>query len=121
MTNEIHSLFSLALIVAVVARTVTQEEVMRELREFCARQSKHGPLPKRKLCYLFTCQYCFSHYVALGVVLLTGFRFWTTGFWGVVFAMFALVAVANLYMAAYERLTVATREARVRIAERERK
>jgi hypothetical protein len=113
------TLFKLALIVAVIARTVTQEEVFRELKEYCQRRSQSAAsIAERKFFYLFTCQYCFSHWVSLGVVAVTGFSI-GEGLIGHVFAIFALVGVANLYLASYERLTVSTREARVSIARAE--
>jgi hypothetical protein len=113
------TLFTLALIVAVIARTVTQEEVFREFKEYCQRRSQSAAsIAERKFFYLFTCQYCFSHWVALGVVILTSFSL-GEGFLGHVFGVFALVGVANVYLASYERLTVSTREARVSIARAE--
>jgi hypothetical protein len=113
------TLFKLALIVAVIARTVTQEEVFREFKEYCQRRSQSATsIAARKFFYLFTCQYCFSHWVSLGVVAVTGFSI-GEGLLGHVFAIFALVGVANLYLASYERLTVSTREARVSIARAE--
>jgi hypothetical protein len=113
------TLFKLALIVAVIARTVTQEEVFREFKEYCQRRSQSATsIAARKFFYLFTCQYCFSHWVSLGVVAVTGFSV-GEGLIGHVFAIFALVGVANLYLASYERLTVSTKEARVAIARTE--
>ena len=60
----------------------------------------------RKLYYICTCEYCFSHYVAAGFVLATGFRLLLADWRGVVIAWLAVVAVANLYMSLYGRLRV---------------
>jgi len=47
------------------AWTVTHEEVFREPREYCLQRSqKCRRLLQRKFFYLFTCEYCFSHYMA---------------------------------------------------------
>ena len=61
--------FALLLLVAVpvacASWTVTHEEVFREPREFCKDKSLTArKLPLRKFFYLFTCEYCFSHYVS---------------------------------------------------------
>src|SRR5947209_1318967 len=59
-------LFLLAVPVACVSWTITHEEVFREPREFCRRESEqaHNFL-RRKCFYAFTCEYCLSHYVAI--------------------------------------------------------
>src|SRR5215203_1950730 len=76
-------LVTLAIPIACVAWTVTHEEVFREPREYCAEKSKSArSLLARKFFYLFTCEYCFSHYVTI----------------------FVLVAVANIYMSSFSRL-----------------
>ncbi|CAA9425799.1 MAG: FIG00574910: hypothetical protein, partial [uncultured Phycisphaerae bacterium] len=50
------------------------EEVFREPREFCKRRSQSCPnLFQRKFFYLFTCEYCFSHYVTIVVLFVTEF------------------------------------------------
>src|SRR5689334_5541708 len=85
-------LFVLAVPIACVAWTVTHEEVFKEPREWCVRQSERAPrLYQRKFFYLFTCEYCFSHYVAACAVLLTGYRLLMTGWRGALLAWFALV------------------------------
>jgi hypothetical protein len=94
-------LFLLALSVACVAWTVTHEEIFSEWRGHCiARKRDASTVLRRKFYYVFTCEYCFSHWVALGVVLLSGYR--VAGSW--LLAVFALVAVANVYMSLYEGL-----------------
>ncbi len=95
----------LALPVACAAWTVTHEEVFREPREFCKRQSQDcKPAAARKFFYLFTCEYCFSHYVAAFFLLVTHFQMLYAGWRGYLVAWFALVWVANFYMSAYNRL-----------------
>ena len=68
-------LFLLALPIACVAWTITHEEVFREPREWCKDRSQNcRPLVPRKFFYLFTCEYCFSHYVAAFFLLITRFQ-----------------------------------------------
>lgn len=103
--NTLQTLFLLPLVVACISWTVTQEEVFREPREFCVRHSKtHPKWYCRKFAYLFTCQYCFSHWVTALTVLLTGFKLFSDGPQGYFFAGFAMVALANLYMTVYSIL-----------------
>src|SRR5689334_15802843 len=65
-------LFVLAIPVGCVAWTVTHEEVFREPREYCQRCSREcRTLAARKFFYLFTCEYCFSHWVTVIFLILT--------------------------------------------------
>jgi len=100
-------LFVLAIPVSCVAWTITHEEVFREPREYCKRcsQSCRG-LVARKFFYLFTCEYCFSHYVTALFLLMTGYRLLLDDWRGVVLSFFAVVWVANAYMSLYSRLRV---------------
>lgn len=92
-------LFLLAIPIACVAWTVTHEEIFREPREYCIDRSKNcRTIWARKFFYLFTCEYCFSHYVTIGAVAITGFRLLLDDWRGYFIAGFALVWIANLYM-----------------------
>ena len=114
--TQVAWLFILAIPIACAAWTVTHEEVFREAREYCLRQSQHGSsLLHRKFFYLFTCEYCFSHYVSLIALLMTDFRLLMEGTRGFVLAWFALVWVANLYMSIYAHMKVATKSERVEL------
>src|ERR1700744_1981849 len=89
-------LLLLALPVASVAWTVTHEEVFREPREFCKRKSEQAAaVSKRKFFYLFTCEYCFSHYVAALALWLFRFKMLYAGWRGYLVAWLALVWIAN--------------------------
>lgn len=102
------NLFLIALAIACVAWTVTQEEVFREPRELCVNRSQNHPKWYcRKFFYLFTCHYCFSHYVTAAAVYFTGFKLVTTDFSGNVIGFFALVFIANVYMSLYRLLRLA--------------
>jgi len=95
-------LFILAIPVACISWTVTHEEVFREPREYCAKRSLNGQsLAERKFFYLFTCEYCFSHYITLFFLFLTGFKLLMTNWTGYLISGFALVYVANAYMSLF--------------------
>ncbi len=99
---QLYTLFILAIPIACIAWTVTHEDVFREPREYCVKRSKRGRnLWTRKFFYLFTCEYCFSHYVTLAFMLLTDFRLLIDDWRGYIVGGFALVWVANIYMSAF--------------------
>jgi hypothetical protein len=98
-------LLLLAIPIACVAWTVTHEEVFREPREYCAERSRCArSLAARKFFYLFTCEYCFSHYVTIFFLILTRYRLLLDDWRGYLIAFFALVAIANVYMSSFGRL-----------------
>ena len=81
--NQVLLLFLFAIPVACVSWTLTHEDIFRELHDWLTARSKASRnILARKFFYLFTCEYCFSHYVAL-------------------------VWVANLYMSLFGRLRLA--------------
>ena len=97
----------LSLAVASVAWTVTQEEIFREPREYCKQQSETAKsIFARKFFYVFTCEYCFSHWVTLFFLLITGFRLGIDDWRGNVLAFFVLPWIANQWMSLYRRLRV---------------
>ena len=98
-------LLVLAVPIACVAWTVTHEEVFREPREYCAERSRSAArLLARKFFYLFTCEYCFSHYVTVFFLFVTRYHLLLDDWRGYLLAFFALVAVANVYMTSFGRL-----------------
>ena len=100
-------LFILAIPIACIAWTVTHEEVFREPREFCERKSNDcKSLLQRKFFYLFTCEYCFSHYITLALLIITRYHLLYTGWRGYLVAFFALVWIANIYMSLFGFLRV---------------
>ena len=110
-------LFLLALPIACVSWTITHEEVFREPREWCKDKSQNcHPLPVRKFFYIFTCEYCFSHYVGAFFLWITRFQLLYDGWRGYLIAWFALVWVANIYMSFFGRLRLEIREERMEIA-----
>jgi hypothetical protein len=113
-------LLILSIPVACVAWTITHEEVFREPREYCRRQSGGGrTLFRRKFFYLFTCEYCFSHYVAALFLVLTRFQLLYSGWRGYLVAFLALVWVANQYMSVYNHLRLDIKHEQVEIRAKE--
>jgi len=114
-------LFVLAAPIACVAWTVTHEEVFKEVHDYCANKSERSRnLVVRKFFYLFTCEYCFSHYVALAVVWVTGYRLLLPDWRGAILAWFTLVWVANVYMSLFGRLRLDIKRERVEIKAEEK-
>ncbi len=115
-------LFLLAIPIACVAWTITHEEVFREPREFCVRESKEGgSAAKRKFFYLFTCEYCFSHYVTIFFLIVTRFKLLYPDWRGYLLSLFALVWIANQYMSIYNRLRLDIKHETIEIKQEEKK
>jgi hypothetical protein len=114
--TQVFVLFVLAIPVATIAWTVTHEEVFREPREFCIRRSQTcRRLLERKFFYLFTCEYCFSHWVVIATLIVTRYTLLYTDWRGYLVAGFSLVWVANLYMSLFGRLRLDIKEERLEI------
>ena len=109
-------LLILGIPVACVAWTVTHEEVFRELRQYCQRECAQARgIFRRKFFYLFTCEYCFSHYVAAGTLAITRFKLLYSDWRGYAVSFFALVWIANQYMSIYNRLRLDIKHEQVEI------
>ncbi len=113
LAAQIVWLILLGIPVACVSWTVTKEEVFREPREYCERRCKSCQrLLERKFFYLFTCEYCFSHYVTAFFLLFTRFKLLLDDWRGYVLAFFAVVWVANAYMNLFAHIRVELRYVR---------
>jgi hypothetical protein len=98
-------LFILAIPVASVAWAITHEEIFREPRNYCKDRSETATrLWQRKFFYLFTCEFCFSHYVAAVFLLITRFKLLFPDWRGYLISLFALVWVSNVYLAVFANL-----------------
>ncbi|MEO6037088.1 MAG: hypothetical protein ABIQ93_01665 [Saprospiraceae bacterium] len=116
LTTQLIWLFVLAMPIACIAWTVTHEEVFREPREYCIRYSQEGrTIFTRKLFYLFTCEYCFSHYVTVLILFLTDYHLLLDNWKGYVLAGFALVWVANVYMSLFALIRVDLKKERLEV------
>src|SRR5579875_1647958 len=119
--EQLAYLFILAIPIACIAWTVTHEEVFREPREWCkGRSERCRKLVERKFFYLFTCEYCFSHYVTVGLLFLTRFKLLYQDWRGYLISGFALVWGANGYMNVYSRVRLDIKRERVEIAVKEK-
>lgn len=111
--RQVIELLILAIPVAWASWTVTHEEVFRELKDFCSSRSKTcNRLVERKFFYLFTCEYCFSHWCALAFELIFQFKMIFDDWRGYVVGLPALVWVANIYMNLYLHIRVDIRKER---------
>lgn len=99
MITQLVWLFILPLPIACISWTVTHEEVFKEPRGFCQKRSENcKSLLQRKFFYLFTCEYCFSHYVTVLALCLTGYKLLIDDWRGYLISGFSLVWIANVYM-----------------------
>ncbi len=95
-------LFLLSIPVACVAWTVTHEDIFKEPRDYCIKRSLNGKtIIERKFFYLFTCEYCFSHYVVILFLFLTDYKLLMDDWKGYIIAGFSLVWIANIYMSVF--------------------
>ena len=118
--QQIVWLLVLALPVAVVSWTVTHEEIFREARDYCADRSRScRRLVERKFFYVFTCEYCFSHYVVAFFLALTGYRLLLDDWRGYLISFFAVAGMANVYLSLFGRLRVDIKSERLDVAAKE--
>jgi hypothetical protein len=114
LTYQLISLFVLAIPIACVTWTITHEDIFREPREWCVKNSQTcRRLLQRKFFYLFTCEYCFSHYVTAVFLLITRYKLLYDGWKGYLIAGFSLVWIANMYMGLLGRLRLDIKQQRI--------
>jgi len=107
-------LFVLALPIASISWTVTHEEIFREPREEFKQQSERAPnLLRRKFYYVWTCEYCFSHYVTAFFLIITRYKLLFDDWRGYLIAFFALPFIANVYMGLYAQTKLEARKNRM--------
>jgi hypothetical protein len=118
--QELLALFIIALPIASIAWTVTHEEILREFREACQAKSENcRRLYQRKFFYLFTCEYCFSHYVTIAFLIITRYKLLFPDWRGYLISGFSLVLIANVYVAIFARLRLDIKRERVEIKKEE--
>ena len=121
LTTQLLWLFIGAIPIACIAWTVTNEEILREPREFCIKKSLVSKrVLTRKLFYLFTCEYCFSHYVSILFICFTYYKLLLDDWRGYAIALFSLVWIANLYMSLFAFLRQGIKKERVEIKDIEK-
>ena len=118
LQSQLVHLFVLAIPVACISWTVTHEEIFKEPRDFFminSRRNKHAIL--RKLSYMLTCEYCFSHYVTIAMLIITKYYLLFPDWRGYVIAGFSIVWVANIYMSLFYLLRQGIKKEKVTIEE----
>ncbi|WP_228520416.1 MULTISPECIES: hypothetical protein [unclassified Flavobacterium] len=116
ITIQIVWLFVLAIPIACISWTVTHEEIFKEPREWCVKHSKNDKtILSRKVFYLFTCEYCFSHYVTIAFLILCNYKLLLNDWRGYILAGFSLVFMANVYMSLFALLRQAIKKEKVEI------
>jgi hypothetical protein len=115
--QQLLTLVILAIPIASIAWTITHEEIFREAHDWCVEHSKScRTVVERKFFYLFTCEYCFSHYVVAIFLIITRFKLLFTDWRGYLIGGFALVWMANIYMSIFARLRLDIKKERVEIS-----
>ena len=117
-------LFILAIPVACITWTVTHEEIFREPRDYCIKHSKTAKnIFRRKLFYVFTCEYCFSHYVTAVILIITKYHLLFGDWRGYLLGGFSVVWIANIYMSLYNliRLDLKKEKTEIQLKEEEQK
>jgi len=118
LNTQILYLFILAIPVACISWTVTHEEVFKEPRQFCVlRSQKSKSFIVRKFFYLLTCEYCFSHYVTIAMLLITKYTLLFTDWKGYLVSGFSIVWIANIYMSLFFLLRTDIKKEKVTIEE----
>ena len=114
-------LFILSIPIACISWTVTHEEIFKEPRDFCVGKSQNCKyLFQRKFFYLFTCEYCFSHYVTLFFIIMTNYKLLLDNWFGYFIAEFSLVFMANVYMCLFALLRQQIKKEKVAVIEIEK-
>jgi len=107
MLEQIYWIIILSFVVASISWTITQEKIFEEPRDYARRKSESASnLFIRKFCYVWTCEYCFSHWVTLFVLMVTRFHLMFDDWRGYLLAFFLLPWIANQWMSLYRRLRV---------------
>lgn len=115
-------IFWIAGAVAMVAWTQAKEELTREEREWFERMSREGrSAVVRKICYMPTCEFCFSFWVTVLALIVFRHRVAYDDWRGVILALFATWGIANIYMTGYSRFRVEIRKDQIEIKKEEAK
>jgi len=118
--DPIYWLFILAIPIACISWTVTHEEVFLEPRTYCVKRSQEEKkLVKRKFFYMLTCEYCFSHYVTMFMLFITGYQLYLYDWRGYLIAGFSLVWIANIYMSIYNIIRIDLKKEKIIIKKEE--
>ncbi len=118
LNEQLIYLFVLAIPVACISWTITHEEIFREPREYCVKQSRRARLiSMRKFFYMLTCEYCFSHYITIVMLMITKYHLLFADWKGYLIGGFSIVWVANIYMSLFYLLRTGIKKEKVTIEE----
>ena len=118
--TQLAYLLIIAMPIATMTWAITHEEIAREFREGCATRSVQcRTIMQRKFFYLFTCEYCFSHYVTAVLLIITRFKLLYPDWRGYVLSEFSLVWIANIYMSLFAKIRLDVKLERKEIEIRE--
>ena len=118
LNTQLIYLFVLAIPTACISWTITHEEVFKEPREYCTRQSQQAKvIGVRKFFYMLTCEYCFSHYITVIMLIMTRYHLLFPDWKGYFVAGFSIVWVANIYMSLFYLLRTGIKKEKVTIEE----
>ncbi len=107
LSEQIIRLFILAIPIACVSWTVTHEDLFAEPRNYCIKRSAScKTLFQKKIFYIFTCEYCFSFYVTLLFLIITGYKLLFMDWRGYLIALFSLIWIANVYMSLFFKIRI---------------
>jgi hypothetical protein len=106
--TQLYWLLILSLVVASIAWTVTQEKIFEEWREAAKKRSEKtsSNILICKFFYVWTCEYCFSHWVTILVLLIARFPLLFDDWRGYFVSFFVLPWIANFWMSIYRMLRV---------------
>lgn len=122
MEGSFYNVLILAIPVASIAWTVTKEEIFREPRTYCINKSKDCThIFQRKFFYVFTCEYCFSHYITALVLFFTKSTLLYNDWRGYIIAGFSIVFMANVYMSLFNLIRIDLKKGKTIIAKEELK
>ena len=111
---QVQYLFLISIPIACIAWTVTHEEIFKEPRDYCKKKSENSKnIVVKKFFYLFTCEYCFSHYVTLAFLIITKLHLGFDDWRGYLISGFSLVWVANLYMNVFAILRIYSKNEKI--------
>jgi hypothetical protein len=118
LNTQLFYLFVLAIPVACISWTITHEEIFKEPREFCVLNSKRNKyFFLRKLYYMLTCEYCFSHYVTIAILIMTKYYLLFADWRGYLIAGFSIVWIANIYISLFYLLRQGIKKEKITIEE----
>ena len=114
LSTQIRDLFLLPLAISCISWTVTHEEIFKGPRDFCLRKVLHAKSAfARKFFYVFTCEYCFSHYITILFLFITEYHLIFSDWRGYLIGGFALVWISNFYMSIFGFIRVGMKKEKI--------